>query len=387
MKVGLMDAQYIEEDDVPKLFSTEKCGRHISLTFGKARPIKMEMPLKLDIRLARVCGMMPDGSLSKYLSNVSFCQGKDRKKVVEFGEILKERFDVNPIYYPKERYDVVSVNNKSLCAFLHFCLDIHKSDQSARIPNWIKNSSLDILKEYLRYAFAMEGSVSDPRKGGKEIKFHSCDKSFVIEIKDVLLTRFGIVSRIQEYSIKCYGEKYYLYISGKDNIIKFAEIGFALESHEKRLKEVVISYKPKAWEVTLIVLSVFRREFTLKEVNLLFPYLLKSSMYMRLADLTGMGLLEKRDCMYTITDSGSRMLETLDRFPVRVRTNSKCNEKAVIGYLEYNRAHINKISRDLGIHAKTVRDVLRRLERIQKVRLVGIDKFQRKTYESVSEGP
>ncbi|MFH0956868.1 MAG: LAGLIDADG family homing endonuclease, partial [Candidatus Aenigmatarchaeota archaeon] len=224
-KSGLMSSEYIEEADVPKLFSTGKSGRRISLVFGKARPIKMGMPLKLDLQLARVCGMMPDGSLSKCLSGVSFCQGKDRKKVVEFGEILKERFDVSPRYYHMERYDVVSIGNKSLCAFLHLCLDVHKSDEPARIPGWIKNSSLDILREYLRYAFAMEGSVCDPRKGGKEIKFHSCDKSFVMEIRDVILARFGIASHIQEYTIKGYGKKYYLSITGKDNILKFAEIG------------------------------------------------------------------------------------------------------------------------------------------------------------------
>ena len=224
--VSELDNHKIILKDIPEFFAVRKTGHKYSLKFGKSKAIIIKIPFELDKKIVRICGMMPDASLSKNLSSISFCQGKDRDKVQEFGTIMKSKFNIKPHYYERERYRLVHVSNKSLCNFLHFCIDIYKSDQNARIPEWIKNSSDGMVREYLRYAFAMEGSIVDPKTSAKEIKFHSCDKTFIIELSEILKNRFGITSYIQRYFVKNYGYKYYISIGNKDNILKFSKIGF-----------------------------------------------------------------------------------------------------------------------------------------------------------------
>ena len=199
------DINQIDIEDIPENFLIEKIGKKYSLKIGRSKHFTLKIPFQLDMEMSRLCGMIPDGSLSKIFSSVSFSQKKDTRKVKEFGTIIERKFGIKTRYSKMGEAWIVTISNKSLCHFLHSCIDIHKSDQEARIPKWILKSHSDIIKEYLRYAFAMEGSVSDPLKKEKEVRFHSCDKSFLVQVSEVLRTKFMIESYIQKYQIKGYG--------------------------------------------------------------------------------------------------------------------------------------------------------------------------------------
>lgn len=379
----ILEKQKIRLKDIPEIFNIEKRMGKFRLSVGSARPFEIKIPFELDIELARVCGMLLDGYIDKNLGRVSFCQGKDRKKVTEFGNILRNAFGVKPRYSVKGNCGIVVVGSKSLSSFLHFCLDFHKSDEDARVPAWIIKSDMKIIKEYLRYAFAMEGSVSDPTKGDKEIKFHSCDKSFLVQLSGVLLRKFGIESYLQTYSVEGYGKKYYISITHKKNIFKFNKIGFALDTHQERLRKVVKSYKNRAWEITITIISrINKQSFSITDVYKKLPYITRRAVYQRLEDLSEMGLIVLSCHSYSLTRRGRKAINRL-RGKVEVtklRTNPRENEKIVMCYLSMNEACISQVARDLDIHVKTARDVIRRLVKFGRVRLSKIDEFQRKIY-------
>lgn len=328
--------------------------------------------------------MILDGSLSKNLSGVMFCQKKDKNKVKEFSDIMIKLFDVSPIFREeKNKTPVVTVGNKTLGFFLNKCLDIHKSDEDARIPSWIWNSPKSVIIEYLRYAFAMEGSISHHLKGS-EIKFHSVCLPHLLELSILLKSKFDINSSIQKYYIKGYGWKYYLYFGKKEEIIKFQEIGFALESHQKRLIELINSFKNKAWEITLVSAFKLNKEtFTIPDINKLFPYLLKHSIRYRLNDLVDKGFMQREKQNYFLTNKGYKTAISLQgRIKEdRLRTNPRENEEKILEFLQLKgKSYRNKISRELRISPLTIRDALKRLVKKNKIRFLGTDKFQRKFY-------
>ena len=123
----------------------------------------------------------------------------------------------------------------------------------------------------------MEGSINHYFKGS-EIKFQSVDLGYLKDLKKLLKKKFDVKSYIQKYYIKDYGWKYYLSFSKKEEILKFKEIGFALESHQNRLNELINSYK--AWEITLVaILNLNKKLFTLFDVHKSFPFLCKNNVH------------------------------------------------------------------------------------------------------------
>ena len=104
--------------DVPQFMQESYDEYNKCIKIGQSRPLSITFPFNLDMEISRICGMMPDGSLSKNLSSVSFCQGKDMNKVTEFGEIIEKRFHLKPSYRKYPRYMTVSIHGKSLCHFL-----------------------------------------------------------------------------------------------------------------------------------------------------------------------------------------------------------------------------------------------------------------------------
>lgn len=285
---------------------------------------------------------------------------------------------------------MINFCSKTLGVFFNKCLDIHKSDEGARIPYWIWKSPKSVIIEYLRYAFAMEGSV-DCHLKGSEIKFHSVRLPHLIELSILLKDKFGINSSIQNYYIKDYGWKYYLYFSKKEEVIKFQEIGFALESHQKRLTEIINSFKNKAWEITLVSAFKLNKEgFIISDINKLFPYLLKHSVRYRLNDLVKKGLFRRDEYYnYFFTNEGYKTAMFLQNKVKedKLRTNPRENEKKIFEFLQFKeKSYRNEIARELKINPLTVRDVLRRLIKKNKVKFTEEDKFQRRFYSLKKNG-
>ncbi|MBI3034648.1 winged helix-turn-helix transcriptional regulator [Candidatus Woesearchaeota archaeon] len=351
--------------------------------WGKARSIRIQLPFIFDEEMAKIAAMILDGSVSKNCSSVMFSQKKDKSKAYEFDRICRLKFEVIPIIREHLGCMYVTVGNKSFAKFLNLVLDIHRSDEKARIPRWIWQSDIEIIRTYLRYAYAMEGSVS-LLFSAKEVKFHSVVLSYIEELKLLLKEKFGIESKIQKYFVKGYGNKYYLWIGDETNLAKFAKIGFALASHEKRLDQLVSEFKPKAWKITLVkLLELQKDEFSIEDVRLMFGYLCKRAVHERNQSLIRYGYLTKGINGYSITVIGKSLALQL-KGNVRIcklRTSARENEKSIMTlFNQKQKMFRNEISKELKISPKTVADVLKRLEKEGLIEFDLKDKFQRKYY-------
>ena len=75
---------------------------------------------------------------------------------------------------------MVRVSNKTFSKFLYYVLDFYKCDEPGRLPKWLYLANIEVKREFLRYAFAMEGSIDDPNMMDKEIRFHNCDYNIIL---------------------------------------------------------------------------------------------------------------------------------------------------------------------------------------------------------------
>ena len=375
----------IKKEDIPKEIECYEENEKFYLKCGMARSVRISFPIILNEDVAKIAAMIMDGSLSKTHKSVMFSQKKDLQKVEEFAEICHKIFNISGRINESGGGCLMLIySSKTLAKFFHSCLDIHKSDESARIPHWIWNSPESVVVTYLRYAFAMEGSVHDYLKGN-EVRFHSCDLPYLKELRNLLKIKFDIDSKIQTYYIKDYGYKYYLYLLNKKNITKFLKIGFALESHQKRLEKVIENFKPRAWEITLVkILDIKNKFFRVEEVNELFDYLGEWTIYSRLRKLTKRNYLSRNKKGYYLTPEGfEKALSLKDKTKIiRLRTKPEDNENQVLSHLRENKtSYRNKIARELKISPMTVRDTLKRLLSKDEIKLIKVDRFQRKFYD------
>lgn len=372
-----------------KELDTERVKPRVKVLAKRARkPIYLPPPLILDGEIAKLIGMMPDGSLRKNLTGVSFGQKKDPNKVNEFEKILINRLGVPKEYIRIREQEggtkVVNINNSTLAVLFYKCLDVAKSDEEEKIPFWIKDSPKSVVETYISEIFAMEGTVEDPSTGRKEVRFHTTDRSFALEVKKLLKKRFEIGSTIRKYFAPKYGFKYYIEIKGEENLKKFAKIGVSLKTHQRRLKEVIKSYKPRAWETTLIAIlkhpkKKFKNSDLRKKLNLH-----RGAIYWRLKQLIEKKYVKHLNKkVYTLTEEGKRKAEELWDKGVRVvslETDPRENEKKVTRSLKEGNKYINQLARELGIHRETISDVISRLVQKGKAKLVKEDRFQRKYY-------
>lgn len=203
--------------------------------------IKIKLPFVLDERVAALAGMMPDGSLTKDLRRIFFSQKKDMKKHVLFRSLLLELFNPNNTIFFKNSNGTPDtyINSTVLGHFLHRVLDFRKSDEEMRVPRWVFDSPDSVKREYLKEAFAMEGTVT---KALTEIRFITKDHSYGQDIQNLLLSleihsflreRIGGTHNTLQYRVSIYrGE----------NFEKFKEIGFTVPMHVERFKLICQKY-------------------------------------------------------------------------------------------------------------------------------------------------
>lgn len=373
----------IKKDDIPKELNYSKHNGKVRLQYGKAYPLYITLPIILNEDLAKIAAMILDGYIGKDYGSVVFSQKKDPEKAKEFKKICQKRFNLDGRINEKNGCLIVSYSRKTFSKLLHACLDIHKCDEYARIPRWIWNSPEKVVITYLRYAFAMEGSVYDYRKGN-EVRFHSVALPHLEELRKLLKIKFDIKSKILSYYIKDYGYKYMLNFTDKDNITKFLKIGFALESHQKRLEEVVRHFKSKAWEITLVkILDLKEKFFRIRDVHQILNYLCRRAIHARMTTLVQKGYLSINLNGYFLTRSGLKKAMDLKSSVnmSKLRTNPKINEQQIFSYMKQSKtSYRNEIARNLEINNATVRDVLNRLIVQNRIKLTKTDKFQRKFY-------
>lgn len=190
-------------------------------------------------------------------------------------------------------------------------------------------------------------------------------------MKKFILNNFNIDFTIFKYHIKGYGWKYFLEIRSIKEIRRFGEIGFALESHQKRLDTTIDNIKLKAWEITLKnILNINNKYFRIKDVNRLFFHLCKRAVHHRLSDLVKMNYLSIDKKGYFLTKKGiekSKLLSNVKNS--KLRTNPRKNEDLIFKLInEKSIIWRNEISRTLSIHAVTVGDVLKRLSNQNRIK-------------------
>ncbi|MEA1904827.1 MAG: LAGLIDADG family homing endonuclease [Candidatus Hadarchaeota archaeon] len=350
----------------------------IQLGTKKSRnDITIASPFIFDKRVAKLVGMMADGCLSKDLSSVGFSQKKDLNKIYEFKRLIIDLFDIEwdkmRTFFDKTGSKAVQIPSRPLALFFYYCLNIAKSDESQKVPKWVLSSPRGIVKAYVREIFAMEGSVCDPKTRRKEVRLHSCDLLFVKGSRQLLRERLGIASNIFTYHIKRYGNKYYLTIKGRENLLKLRDVGIALESHQQRLNEVCESYRPEAWKVTLVAAKKLPQRFTIESLTSVFG-ISRRTTWWRAEQLVKKGLAVKdvssRPFRYSLTEQGAK-LATLFSSTVAVqllRTNPRENERKVKAALNAGLKTKYDVARFTDLSLTTVSEVLARITTESSVR-------------------
>ncbi len=233
----------IDKKFLNKYFKIEETGDYLKLRYPKAANyIVISKNFELNEDVASLAGMMPDGSLIKDLRRVYFHQKKDITKIYLFKDLLIKLFRPNNTIFIRNGNGTIDAytNSRTLAMFLYKILDFSKSDEQMKIPCWIFASSNAVMQAYLTQAFDMEGTVL---KSLHEIRFITKDKRYandlhrllkMLEIRSTVNERIGGTHKTLQYRISIYG---------KDNFIKFKEIGFSVPFNKDRFENLCRKYR------------------------------------------------------------------------------------------------------------------------------------------------
>lgn len=232
----------IQPKELPKDFELVDEGVFVTLKHLRGRnTIKICSPFILDEDVARLAGMMPDGSLIKDLRRIYFHQYKDLSKIYLFRDLLIKKFAPNnKVFMAKGKSDYRTyINSTTLANFFYHVLKIPKSDEQMNVPEWVFYSPDSVKYAYLREAFAMEGTIL---KKLNEIRFITKDNLFAINLKR-LLKSVAIESHItQRMGGTPLTLQYRVSIYRKENFERFCKIGFSLPFHQERFKQLLTKY-------------------------------------------------------------------------------------------------------------------------------------------------
>ncbi len=148
--------------------------------------VKIKIPFVLDEDIAKLAGLMPDGSLIKDLRRIYFHQEKDLSKLYLFRDLLIRNFSQNnKVFVGKtKRGSRTYINSTTLARFFYHILKIPKSDEQMNVPARVFNSPNTAKYAYLNEAFAMGGTIL---KSLYEIRFITKDYKFAKSIKELLM--------------------------------------------------------------------------------------------------------------------------------------------------------------------------------------------------------
>lgn len=134
--------------------------------------------------------------------------------------------------------EVISIDSKELYFELVEKYDLKLNSSVKVIPEVVLKSSKEIQKEFLRYLFEGDGSVTYNEKGSSVISYTSYSKELINQLQ-ILLLSFGVVSAKH---IDGNGER--LIINGYNNIKAFNDnIGFVSKRKTSVLESLLDYYK------------------------------------------------------------------------------------------------------------------------------------------------
>jgi DNA replicative helicase MCM subunit Mcm2 (Cdc46/Mcm family) len=263
----------IKEDDLyynwkkysPKLAELEKIANYLSINLEEILPNELwlsqyhghqlKLPLHLNEDIMYLMGLIAgDGSISETSSggfDIKFFNIHDYL-LDAFSSLCEEVIGIKP------SYDEDSFGN----LLKKFGIPDGDKSHNLTISEELSKLSNALISSYLRGVFDTDGSVIKvKRKGSNFIELSSASEEFIRGVQLILL-RFGIISRIRERGPKTSkirgklvksGEKYVLEIRGVNNLKKFEEsIGFSLPEKSRKLKEIIEKVAKEHTNVDLV---------------------------------------------------------------------------------------------------------------------------------------
>lgn len=188
---------------------------------------------------ARILGLLiSEGSIYEKHNRIDFIN-KDKELVNEMKSYMENIFNVH-ICDSQRKDECIELQIHSKECFNEWITkyDLKKYSENKIVPRVILQSSLDIQKEFLKYLYEGDGSVSivkDKRKNSKSlIVSYSSNSIKLLKTIQIMLLQFGIYSSITKSKKK----NYKLNFSGKNNIILFyKKIGFVSKRKMSILKD------------------------------------------------------------------------------------------------------------------------------------------------------
>lgn len=155
----------------------------------------------------------------------------------DFQNKFKKVFGLKPVITEGR----CSIHNKNI--FFQLTKDFSYYSDKWRIPQL----SLDELRYWLRSYFDCDGWVEVQKGKSRLVGLESINKNGLEQIKNSLL-KFGI--KASDVKKRKNRNIWYIYICGKDNLLKFKEnIGFLHPDKKRRLTEAIESYETYKWTV------------------------------------------------------------------------------------------------------------------------------------------
>lgn len=206
----------------------------------------------IEIEEARMLGLLlSEGYIHKKLNRIGF-NNKDNKLLDEMKGYMEKYFQTyvgkNKMTKPEDSWALTIHSKENLYNWIDK-YDLKQYSWNIVVPRVVLQSSLETQKEFLRYLFEGNGSIS--RKMDKRpnrlptylITYTSASRTMLEQIQTMLL-QFGIYSSIIKDGHKNREhECYNLSIKGKENIKAFYEkIGFVSERKQGLLKEAYNEY-------------------------------------------------------------------------------------------------------------------------------------------------
>lgn len=208
---------------------------------GRATPIKLTFPIKLDRKLGLLVGhILGDGSIGRKYSSVFF-SNSNKALLEEFHNLIREIFNLEPRIWLQESgnfktrtkwikrlYNTDEIENSKdygifcskiigellFCIFGKFAFGKFK-----KIPNITLSASRDFRVGLVRAFFDDECNVNESRV----IRVFQDDKRILDNLRAILINLGIQPCNVHSY-IKGGKKRFYFDISGIDNLIKYREI-------------------------------------------------------------------------------------------------------------------------------------------------------------------
>lgn len=211
--------------------------------FGKY--LQLPLSFKVDEEWFYISELLrTDGHITKKLDVIKLTNVTDELK-----ERFKSIFSKYGIGYFREvALDRIQIHNKTLALLFVRVFQIPPGNKTfiCRMPKWMKEANLGLLACALRGAFDGDGCVQFSTRGNqggetRRLRLYGASTGYLEDIQNCLL-RFGIDSKM--YKDPRENKTYFLQVSRRDSIVRFANhIGFLHPKRKMMLEKVVSSYR------------------------------------------------------------------------------------------------------------------------------------------------